>query len=412
MMVREAAGWALPCRGLAIFQPREKRMKVHEYQAKAILSDFGIPVPKGGVAATPEEAGRIAGEMGDKVVVKAQVHAGGRGLAGGVKVVDSAQEAQEFAQGLLGKSLVTHQTGPDGVPVNQVLLEEPAQISKEFYLAVVIDSASRGPVVMASEAGGMDIEEVAATTPEKILRANVDMVVGLQPHQCRALAYGMGLPGELIRPASTLIANLYRVFEAKDCSLAEINPLALTEDGQLLALDAKLDFEDDALSRHADVQSLRDTEQEDPLELEASKFDISYVKLDGDVGCMVNGAGLAMATMDSITMADASPANFLDVGGGASEEQVAQAFRLLLSDPQVKRILVNVFGGILRCDVAARGIVQAAEETEARVPIVVRMLGTNADEGKDILAGSGLTITLVNDLNEAAAAIKGAASNP
>ena len=236
--------------------------------------------------------------------------------------------------------------------------------------------------------------------------------MGLQPHQCRYLAYGIGLPGELIRPAAALIANLYRLFEAKDCSLAEINPLALTEDGQLLALDAKLDFEDDALSRHADVQALRDMDQEDPLELEASKFDISYVKLDGDVGCMVNGAGLAMATMDSITMAEAMPANFLDVGGGASEEQVAQAFRLLLSDPQVKRILVNVFGGILRCDVAARGIVQAAAETEAHVPIVVRMLGTNADEGKEILAQSGLTITLANDMNEAAAAIKSAASNP
>ena len=398
--------------GLGIYQAREKLMKIHEYQAKAVLSEFGIPVPKGGVASTPQEAGRIAGEMGEKAVVKAQVHAGGRGLAGGVKVVGSPQEAEGVAEGLLGKRLVTHQTGPDGVPVNQVLVEETAQISKEYYLAVVIDSASRGPVIMASEAGGMDIEEVAATTPEKILRANVDMVVGLQPHQCRYLAYGIGLPGELIRPAAALIANLYRLFEAKDCSLAEINPLALTEDGQLLALDAKLDFEDDALSRHADVQALRDTEQEDPLELEASKFDISYVKLDGDVGCMVNGAGLAMATMDSITMAEAMPANFLDVGGGASEEQVAQAFRLLLSDPQVKRILVNVFGGILRCDVAARGIVQAAAETEAHVPIVVRMLGTNADEGKEILGESGLTITLVNDLNEAAAAIKSAASNP
>ena len=395
---------------LAIYQAGEKLMKIHEYQAKAILSEFGIPVPKGGVASTPQEAARIAGELGGSVVVKAQVHAGGRGLAGGVKVVSSPQEAEEAAGGLLGKRLVTHQTGPEGVPVNQALLEEPAQISKEYYLAVVIDSATRGPVVMASEAGGMDIEEVAATTPEKILRANVDMVVGLQPHQCRYLAYGMNLPADLIRPASALIANLYRLFEAKDCSLAEINPLALTADGQLVALDAKLNFEDDALSRHADVQALRDTEQEDPLELEASKFDISYVKLDGDVGCMVNGAGLAMATMDSITMAEAMPANFLDVGGGASEEQVAQAFRLLLSDPQVKRILVNVFGGILRCDVAARGIVQASEETEARVPIVVRMLGTNADEGKEILAESNLEISLVNDLNEAAAAIRAASA--
>jgi succinyl-CoA synthetase beta subunit len=340
------------------------------------------------------------------VVVKAQVHAGGRGLAGGVKVVTSPQEAEAVAQGLLGSRLVTHQTGAEGVPVNQVLVEEPAQISKEFYLAVIIDSGARCPVVMASEAGGMEIEEVAATAPEKILRANVDVVIGLQPHQCRALAYGMNLPAELIRPAATLIANLYKLFEAKDCSLAEINPLALTADGQLVALDAKLNFDDDALSRHSDIQALRDPEQEDPLEVEASKFDIAYVKLDGDVGCMVNGAGLAMATMDSISMAGAMPANFLDVGGGASEEQVAQAFRLLLSDPQVKRILVNVFGGILRCDVAARGIVAACQEASARVPIVVRMLGTNADEGKEILAESGLGITLVDDLTEAALQIK------
>ena len=384
-------------------------MKIHEYQAKAVLSQFGIPVPKGGVASTPQEAASIAAEMGERSVVKAQVHAGGRGLAGGVKVVGSPQEAAAAAEALLGKQLVTHQTGPDGVPVNRVLIEEPAQIAKEYYLAIVIDSAARCPVIMASEAGGMDIEEVAATAPEKILRANVDVVVGLQPYQCRGLAYGLDLPAELIRPAATLIANLYRLFEAKDCSLAEINPLALTEEGQLLALDAKLDFEDDAIARHPDVQEMRDTDQEDPLELEASKFDISYVKLDGDVGCMVNGAGLAMATMDSITMAEAMPANFLDVGGGASEEQVAQAFRLLLSDPQVKRILVNVFGGILRCDVAARGIVAAAQEAEDRVPIVVRMLGTNADEGKDILGQSDLGITLVNDLNEAAQAIRQAA---
>ena len=385
-------------------------MKIHEYQAKAVLAEFGIPVPRGGVASTAEEAAGIASEMGERSVVKAQVHAGGRGLAGGVKVVSSPEEASAAADALLGKRLVTHQTGPDGVPVNHVLIEEPAHIAKEYYLAVVIDSGSRSPVIMASEAGGMDIEEVAATTPEKILRANVDVVVGLQPYQCRGLAYGLGLPGELVRPAATLIANLYRVFEAKDCSLAEINPLALTAEGQLLALDAKLDFEDDALARHPEVREMRDTDQEDPLELEASNFDISYVKLDGDVGCMVNGAGLAMATMDSITMAEAMPANFLDVGGGASEEQVAQAFRLLLSDPQVKRILVNVFGGILRCDVAARGIVAAAEEAEDRVPIVVRMLGTNADEGKEILAQSNLGVTLVNDLNEAADAIRQAAS--
>jgi succinyl-CoA synthetase beta subunit len=385
-------------------------MKVHEYQAKAILSEYGIPVPRAGVAATPEEARQIAQDLGGNVVVKAQVHAGGRGLAGGVKVVNTPQEAETVAGDLLGHRLVTHQTGPEGAPVNRVLLEEPAQIAKEYYLAVIIDSGARCPVVMASEAGGMDIEEVAATAPEKILRANVDAIIGLQPFQCRNLAYGLNLPADLIRPAAALIANLYKLFESNDCTLAEINPLAITADGQLLALDAKLDFDDDALSRHPAIQELRDADQEDPLEVEASKFGISYVKLDGDVGCMVNGAGLAMATMDSISMADAMPANFLDVGGGATEEQVAQAFRLLLSDPQVKRILVNVFGGILRCDVAARGIVAACQETEARVPIVVRMLGTNAEDGKDILTKSNLGVTLVNDLNEAATMIKQAAS--
>ena len=385
-------------------------MKVHEYQAKSILAEFGIPVPKAGVAATPEEARQIAQDLGGNVVVKAQVHAGGRGLAGGVKVVSSPQEAETIAKGLLGHRLITHQTGPEGAPVGCVLLEEPAEVSKEYYLAVIIDSGARCPVIMASEAGGMEIEEVAATAPEKILRSNVDTIIGLQPFQCRNLAYGLNLPADLIRPAAALIANLYKLFEDNDCTLAEINPLAITADGQLLALDAKLDFDDDALSRHSAIQELRDVDQEDPLEVEASKFGISYIKLDGDVGCMVNGAGLAMATMDSISMADAMPANFLDVGGGATEEQVAQAFRLLLSDPQVKRILVNVFGGILRCDVAARGIVAACQETEARVPIVVRMLGTNADEGKDILTESSLGVILVNDLNEAATMIKQAAS--
>ena len=385
-------------------------MKVHEYQAKSLLSEFGIPTPKAGVAADPEEARRIAEDLGGSVVVKAQIHAGGRGLAGGVKVVGSPEEAETVARDLLGHRLVTRQTGPEGAPVSRVLLEEPAQIDKEFYLAVIIDSGARSPVIMASQAGGMDIEEVAATTPEKILRSNVDIAIGLQPFQCRNLAYGLDLPANLIRPAAALIANLYRLFVDKGCSLAEINPLAITSDGQLLALDAKLDFDDDALPRHPDIQELRDSDQEDPLEVEAAGFGISYVKLDGDVGCMVNGAGLAMATMDSISMADAMPANFLDVGGGATEEQVAQAFRLILSDSQVKRILVNVFGGILRCDIAANGIVAACRETEARVPIVVRMLGTNADEGKDILSNSGLGIILVNDLNEAADKIKQVAS--
>lgn len=386
-------------------------MKVHEYQAKAILSQFGIPVPDGGVASTSQEVNNIMEKLGGSGVVKAQIHAGGRGMAGGVKVVGSAEEAETIAEKLLGTKLVTHQTGPEGASVDNVLIEQTLSVAKEYYLAIVIDGSTRSPVIMASEAGGMDIEEVAAKTPEKIIRVNVDSIVGLQPFQCRALAYGINIPGDLIRPASTLIANLYKVFEAKDCSLAEINPLAVTEDGQLLALDAKLNFDDDALFRHPDLGELRDPSQEDPLEVEASKFGINYVKLDGDVGCMVNGAGLAMATMDSISMADAMPANFLDVGGGATEEQVSQAFSILLADPQVKRILVNVFGGILRCDVAARGIVAACKETEIRIPIVVRMLGTNADEGKDILASSGLTISLVKDLKEAASVIKESASN-
>lgn len=384
-------------------------MKVHEYQAKEILAEFGIPVPRSGVAASAGEALDVAEGMGGNVVVKAQVHAGGRGLAGGVKVVDSAQEAADVAGGLLGTRLVTHQTGAEGVPVNHVLVEEVSSIAKEYYLAITIDSASECPVLMASEAGGMEIEEVAAESPEKIIRANVDPIIGLQPYQCRALAYGINLPAELIRPAATLMDNLYKVFESKDCSLAEINPLVITGDGQLIALDAKLNFDDDAVDRHPEIKNLRDPEQEDPLEVEADKFGISYVKLDGDVGCMVNGAGLAMATMDTISMADAMPANFLDVGGGATEEQVSLAFKLLLADRQVKRILVNVFGGILRCDVAARGIVAACQETPANIPIVVRMLGTNAEEGKEILGQSGLGVVLADDLNQAAARIKEAA---
>ena len=381
-------------------------MKVHEYQAKEILAEFGIPVPRSGVVATAGEALDVAEGMGGNVVVKAQVHAGGRGLAGGVKVVDSAQEAADVAGGLLGTRLVTHQTGAEGVPVNHVLVEEVSSIAKEYYLAITIDSASECPVLMASEAGGMEIEEVAAESPEKIIRANVDPIIGLQPYQCRALAYGINLPAELIRPAATLMDNLYKVFESKDCSLAEINPLVITGDGQLVALDAKLNFDDDAVDRHPEIKNLRDSEQEDPLEVEADKFGISYVKLDGDVGCMVNGAGLAMATMDTISMADAMPANFLDVGGGATEEQVSLAFKLLLADRQVKRILVNVFGGILRCDVAARGIVAACQETPTNIPIVVRMLGTNAEEGKEILGQSGLGVVLADDLNQAAARIK------
>ncbi|MBI4298157.1 MAG: ADP-forming succinate--CoA ligase subunit beta [Chloroflexi bacterium] len=382
-------------------------MKIHEYQAKKILSEFKIPVPKGDAASTPQEAREIAQRLGGGVVVKAQVHAGGRGKAGGVRVVSSAEEAKQFTASLLGKNLVTFQTGPQGVSVRQVLVEEAMDIEKELYLAILIDSQSLGPVIVASEAGGMEIEQVAARSPGKILQVQVDPVLGVQPFQGRKLTYGMGLKPELVRPITDLVSNLYQLFVAKDCSLAEINPLVVTKDGRLLALDAKLNFDDDALFRHGELRELQDTSQEDPLEVEAAKYDIQYIKLDGDVGCMVNGAGLAMATMDTTKKAGAEPANFLDVGGGADEQKISQAFKIILSDPKVKRILINIFGGILRCDVAARGIVTAAQEMGGvKVPIVVRMSGTNVKEGREILSSSALKVTLVNDLGEAAKAIK------
>ena len=377
-------------------------MKIHEYQAKEIFRQYGVPVPKGSVATTAAEAAKATRDLGGRAVVKAQVHAGGRGKAGGVKLVNSPEEAERFAAGLLGRRLVTHQTGPEGVPVRKVLVEEPVDISKELYLSIVIDASARKPVMIASEAGGMEIEEVASKTPEKILRAAVDPTVGFQPFQGRSLAYGMNLRADLVRPAGTMMANLYKVFEALDCSLAEINPLVITKDNRLLAADAKLNFDDDALFRHAEVPKLRDLEQEDPLDVEASKYEVNYIRLDGDVGCMVNGAGLAMATMDIIKYMGAEPANFLDVGGGATEEQVSNAFSILLSDPKVKRVLVNVFGGILRCDVAAKGMVNAVQKKGINVPLVVRMRGTNAEEGQKILLQSGLKVAIANSLREAA----------
>jgi succinyl-CoA synthetase beta subunit len=384
-------------------------MNVHEYQAKAMLAAHGVPVPRGGVASSPAEAATIAGGLGGRAIVKAQVHAGGRGKGGGIKLVSSAEEAGEAASSLLGTRLVTFQTGPEGVPVGRVLVEEVIDVAQELYLGMLIDGAAGGVVVIASEAGGMEIEEVAATSPEKILRVAVDPVLGLQPYQGRKLAYGLNLGPELIRPVAGLIGSLYGLFEANDCSLAEINPLVVTADGRVLAVDAKLNFDDDALFRHEETTKLRDSDQEDPRELEAQRADISYVKLDGIVGCMVNGAGLAMATMDVIQEAGAAPANFLDVGGGADEEKVAAAMQIILSDPSVDRVLVNLFGGILRCDVAARGILMAAEAMPHAIrPMVVRMLGTNADEGRTILGASSLEITLVDDLNGAAEAIKSA----
>ena len=385
-------------------------MKIHEYQAKEILAKHGIPVPAGSVASTPAEAAEAAREIGGKTVVKAQVHAGGRGRSGGIKVVSSPHEAAEAAEGMLDAQLVTFQTGPEGVPVRSVLVEEAVETERELYLGMVIDGASEGVVAIASATGGMEIEEVAEKTPEKILRVSVDPVLGLQPFQSRRLAYGLDVGPELVRPVSDLIGRLYRVFESYDCSLLEINPLVITADGKVMALDAKLSIEDDSMFRHRDLADLLDVEQEDALEVAAREASINYVKLNGDVGCIVNGAGLAMATMDVIGAAGAAPANFLDIGGGADEEKVSKALQIVLSDSSVNRVLVNIFGGILRCDVAARGLLLAAEAMpEAMRPMVVRMLGTNAEEGRRTLSASSLDVTLVSDLNEAAEAIKAVA---
>ena len=382
-------------------------MKVHEYQAKALLSEAGVPVPDGRVASTPAEASEVAASLGGKAVVKAQVHAGGRGKAGGIRVVASAQEANSAATSLLGSTLVTVQTGPEGVPVGYVLVEEALEVETEMYVGIVVDGAAGGVVVMVSEAGGVDIEQVAERTPEKLLKAVVDPMLGLMPFQARALAYGLDVAPEHVRTISGLLGRLYDLFDDKDCSLAEINPLVVTADGRVVAADAKLVLDDDALFRHPDLQKLHDPGQEEPLEARAGEYDISYVKLGGDVGCIVNGAGLAMATMDVTTEAGAAPANFLDVGGGADEEKVAQALKIILSDSTVRTVLVNVFGGILRCDVVARGILAASDAMpEAVRPLVVRMLGTNAEEGRRLLIESSLDVTVVEDLTAAADAIR------
>lgn len=384
-------------------------MKIHEYQAKELLAKYGVPIPKGRVATTPEEAAEITTELGGKAIVKAQVHAGGRGKAGGIKVVSSAEEAAQATKDLIGTTLVTFQTGPEGAPVGSVLVEELVDVETELYVGMAIDGATEGVVAIASSAGGMEIEEVAETTPEKLLRVSIDPVLGLQPFQGRRIAYGLGVDDSLVRPISALMDSIYKVFEESDCSLVEINPLGITTDGRVLAMDAKLNIDDDAVFRHRDLQPLRDTDQEDALEVEARESDINYVKLDGDIGCIVNGAGLAMATMDVTHSAGAAPANFLDIGGGADEAKVAKALSIVLSDPDVKTVLVNLFGGILRCDVAARGFLQAAEEApDAMKPMIVRMLGTNSDEGREIMANSGLDVVLVDDLNQAADAIRAA----
>jgi succinyl-CoA synthetase beta subunit len=378
-------------------------MKIHEYQGKELLKRYGVPVPRGIVVRSSEEAYHAAKELGTEVVVvKAQIHAGGRGKGGGVKIAKGADEAQERARQMLGMNLVTHQTGPEGREVRVLLIEEGLPIDKEFYLGIVLDRASGRPVFMASAAGGMDIEEVAANTPEKIFKETIDPAVGFRPFQARKLAFGLGLPGELIGQAAKFMQSLYSAYEQMDASLLEINPFLLTKDKRLIALDAKVNFDDNALFRHKDFMDLRDLHEEEPLEIEASKFDLNYIKLDGNIACMVNGAGLAMATMDIIKLAGGEPANFLDVGGGASQERVEAAFRILLADENVRAVLINIFGGIVRCDMVARGVVGAANNLGVKVPVVVRLEGTNVEEGQRVIRESGLNFTVAKGMQDAA----------
>ncbi len=378
-------------------------MNIHEYQAKDLLAKFGVAVPRGGIAYTAAEAVEVARRLGGGVwVVKAQIHAGGRGKAGGVKIVRSEDEARAAAQALLGHNLVTHQTGPQGREVKRVYVEEGCDIARELYLGVLIDRDTGRITLIASTEGGVEIEEVAAHSPEKILKAAIDPASGIEPFHARNIAFGLGLEGAQIGVAVKFITALYRAFVELDASIAEINPLVVTKAGSLVALDAKLSFDDNALFRHPDIAALRDEDEEDPTEVEAGKHALSYVKLDGNIGCMVNGAGLAMATMDIIKLHGGSPANFLDVGGGATRERVATAFKLILSDPNVEGILVNIFGGIMRCDVIAEGVVAAAREVNLHVPLVVRLAGTNVDLGKKILQQSGLPIVAAEDLGDAA----------
>jgi len=378
-------------------------MNIHEYQAKALLAKYGVAVPRGHVAYTPAEAEQKARELGGPVwVVKAQIHAGGRGKGGGVKVVKSLDEVTEVSKAMIGMNLVTHQTGPGGKEVNRIYVEEGCDIARELYLSVLLDRATSRITLMASTEGGMDIEEVAAKTPEKILRVAIDPASGMQPFHARRLAFGLGLEGKQVGSATRFMLALYKAYIESDASLLEINPLVVTGSGELLALDAKMNFDDNALERHPDIMELRDETEEDAREREAARHDLNYIKLDGNIGCMVNGAGLAMATMDIIQLYGGSPANFLDVGGGATGERVTEAFKLILSDPDVEGVLVNIFGGIMRCDVIAEGIVVAAREVSLQVPLVVRLEGTNVDLGKKILAESGLPIVSSDDLADAA----------
>jgi len=377
-------------------------MKIHEYQAKELFKKYGIAAPQGRCVESKEDAREAAREIGGRVVVKSQVHAGGRGKAGGIKLADTPEEAGLRADEIIGMTLVSHQTGPEGNLVRKVLIEEAVEVEKELYLGMVVDRDHSRVALIASEEGGMEIEVVAAEFPEKILKVGIDPRVGLQTFQARQVVFGLNLPKELIRDGAKLVSNLYKLFVGTDASLVEINPLVITKDGKLLAADAKINFDDSALGRHADIAELRDIDEEEPTEVEASKYDLNYVKLDGEVGCMVNGAGLAMATMDIIKLHGSMPANFLDVGGAASAERVEQAFRILLSDEKVKAVLINIFGGIVRCDRVATGVVEAARNLEIKVPIVVRLAGTNSELASDILNQSGLTFTVAKDLDDAA----------
>jgi succinyl-CoA synthetase beta subunit len=386
-------------------------MKIHEYQGKELLKTYGVPVPRGIVARTPKEAEQAARDLGtDVVVVKAQIHAGGRGKGGGVKLAKSPEEARNLAEQMLGMRLVTHQTGAEGREVKTLLIEEGLPIDKEFYLAITLDRVTGRNVFMASSAGGMDIEKVAEETPELILREAIDPSVGLRGFQARKLAFGLGIPPDLINQSAKFMLSLYDAYEKMDASLLEINPFLLTKDNRLIALDAKVNFDDNAMFRHKDYAELRDLNEEEPLEIEASKFDLNYIKLDGNIGCMVNGAGLAMATMDIIKLAGGEPANFLDVGGGASQERVEQAFKILLADENVKAVLINIFGGIVRCDMVANGVVAAAKNLGISVPIVARLEGTNVEEGKRVLRDSDIGIISADGMNDAAEKVVSAAN--
>ena len=387
-------------------------MKIHEYQGKELLEKYGVPVPKSIVAKTPEEAEQAAKDLGtDVVVVKAQIHAGGRGKGGGVKLAKSPEEAKKIASEMIGMNLVTHQTGAEGREVRTLLIEEGLPIDQEFYLGITLDRKSGKDVFMASSEGGTEIEEVAAKTPEKILKEKIEPGLGLQPYQARNLAFGLGLPKELINQAAKFMIQLYDAYQKMDATIVEINPFLKTKDNRLIALDAKINFDDNAMFRHKDYAELRDLNEEEPLEIEASKSDLSYIKLDGDIGCMVNGAGLAMATMDIIKLSGGEPANFLDVGGGASQERVEDAFRILLADENVKAVLINIFGGIVRCDMVANGVVAAAKNLGVKIPIVARLAGTNVEEGKKVLAESGINIISADGMQDAAEKVVAAAGS-